>query len=325
VAIDVTDAVHPEVAATAALAARVIGLDIAGIDLVAQYISRPLAEQGGAIVEINAGPSLLMHLKPAEGQARPVGEAIVDNLFGEHDSGRIPVVGISGTDGKSLTARIVARMLHLRGSYVGLACAEGLYLAQRHIDKRDCANWASAQKLLLNRSVEAAVIENGSDTILGEGLGYDRCQVGIIINIDVPRHCGKYYIETAEQVCNVLRTQIDVVLADGVAVLNATDALVAQMAEYCDGEVIFFARDAESTLIAAHLQKGGRAVLVRDGRIVLVSGDQHVELLKLAHVPLLANNSDTKQVDSVLAAVAAAWALGVAPDLMRAGVTTFVI
>jgi len=109
------------------------------------------------------------------------------------------VVGISGTDGKSLAAHLVAQLLHLRGDYVGLACADGLYFAQRLIDKRDCANWASAQKVLLNRSVGAAVIENSSDTILGEGLGYDRCQVGIVTNIDAPRHFGKFYIETANR------------------------------------------------------------------------------------------------------------------------------
>jgi cyanophycin synthetase len=323
VAIDVTDEVHPDVAATVALAARVVGLDLAGVDLVAQDISRPLAGQGGAIVEINAGPGLLMHLKPAEGKPRPVGKAIVDNLFEAGDSGRIPVVGISGTAGKSLTARIVARLLHLRGDFVGLACADGLYFAQRLIDWRDCANWAAAQKVLLNRSVEAAVIENSCDTILAEGLGYDRCQVGIVTNIDAPRHYGKFYIETPEQVCTVLRTQVDVVLADGVAVLNAADPLVAQMAEYCDGEVIFFSRQAESEPITAHLRQGGRAVVVRDGAIVLVAGDARSELIKLVHVPVLAESNDPVQVDSVLAAVAAAWALSVTQVLIRAGLMTF--
>ncbi len=322
-AFDVTAKVHPEVAATVALAARVVGLDIAGVDLVAEDISRPLAEQGGAIVEINAGPSLLMHLKPAEGQAQPVGKAIVDNLFAVGDSGRIPVVGISGTHGKSLTARIVARLLHLRGNHVGLACADGLYFAGRLIDRRDCATWAAAQKVLLNRSVEAAVIENSSDTILAEGLGYDRCQVGIITNIDAPRHFGKFYIETPEQVCNVLRTQVDVVLPDGAAVLNAADPLVVQMAKYCDGEVILFSQQAESEPLAAHLQQGKRAVVVRDGSIVLVAGDEKSELIKLAQVPVLANSNDAVQLDSVLAAVAAAWALSITQVLIRAGLTTF--
>ena len=323
VAFDVTDEVHPEVAAAVALAARIVGLDIAGIDLVAQDISRPLAEQGGAIVEVNAGPSLLMHLKPARGQARPVGKAIVDNLFAEGESGRIPVIGICGTDGKSLAARIIARLLHLRGDYVGLACDQGLYFAQRLIDKRDSSNWVSAQKVLLNRSVEAAVIENSSDTILAEGLGYDRCQVGIITNINPVRHFGKFYIETPEQVCNVLRTQVDVVLSEGVAVLNADDPLVAKMAEYCDGEVMYFTRHAGSELIATHLQRGGRAVMLHDGSIMLVTGADRTALIKLEHVPLLENNRDTVQIDSVLAAVAAAWSLNIMPGLIRAGLATF--
>ena len=323
VAIDVTDEVHPDVAATVALAARIVGLDIAGVDLVAQDISRPLAEQGGAIVEINAGPGLLMHLKPAAGKPRPVGKAIVDNLFAAGESGRIPVVGISGTDGKSLAARFVARLLHLRGDHVGLACATGLYFAQRLVDKRDSANWAGAQKVLLNRSVEAAVIENSCDTILAEGLGYDRCQVGVITNIDAARHFGKFYIETPEQVCNVLRTQVDVVLADGAAVLNAEDPLVAKMAEYCDGEVMFFARHAGSEIVSSHVLRGGRAVAMREGSITLVSGDNQTALIELAHVPVLENNTDAVQIDSVLAAVAAAWALSISPGLIRAGLATF--
>lgn len=321
VAIDVTDEVHPDVAATVALAARVVGLDIAGIDLVAQDISRPLAEQGGAIVEINAGPSLLMHLKPEKGQARPVGKAIVDNLFAAHDNGRIPIVGISGSHGMSLTARILSKLLHLRGSYTGAACADGLYFAERQIDKHDAANWLSSQKVLLNRSVEAAVIESSCDTILTEGLGYDRCQVGIITNIDAPRHFDKFYIETDEQVCNVLRTQIDVVLKDGVGVLNAADPLAASLAEYCDGEVMFFAQHEKT--VAAHLQQGGRAVLLRDGNIILASAAAQISLTGLAQVPLLKSADEHAQIDSILAAVAAAWALDISVELMRAGLATF--
>jgi cyanophycin synthetase len=215
----------------------------------------------------------------------------------------------------------VARLLQLRGDYVGLACADGISFAQRVVDQHDCANWAGAQKVLLNRSVEAAVIENGSETILGEGLGYDRCQVGIITNIDPALHFGKFYIETPEDVCNVLRTQMDVVLIEGVGVLNADDPLVAPMAEHCDGKVIYFSRQPASELVAAHLQQGGQAVVVRDGGIVLASGSEHSKLIELAQVPVLA---DSAAMDSVLAAVAAAGALGVSIELMRAGLSTFV-
>lgn len=319
VAFDVTDSVHPDVAETVTLAARIVGLDIAGVDLVAEDISRPLEEQGGAIVEINAGPGLLMHLKPASGQAQPVGAAIVESLFPESENGRIPVVGICGTHGKTQVAHIVARLLQLAGKYVGLASSDGLSFDKRTVDKRNCATWAAAQKVLLNRSVEAAVIENSIATILSEGLGYDRCQVGIVTNLDPSCHFGEYYIETVEQVCNVLRTQVDVVLSDGVAVLNASDPLVAQLAEYCDGEVIFFSSDA--ALVAEHLAQAGRAVWVRDGVIVLGAGAQEIILFRLASIPVA--EAECQQLDNVLAAVAAAWALGIAIDLIRAGIATF--
>jgi cyanophycin synthetase len=323
VAFDVTDLVHPEVAETVALAARIVGLDIAGVDLVAEDISRPLAAQGGAIVEINAGPGLLMHLKPASGEPRPVGRAIVDSLFSERETGRIPVVGICGTQGKAQVARIVARLLKLDGLYVGLASRDGLFFDKRIVDKKDSANWAAAQKVLLNRSVQAAVIENSLETILSEGLGYDRCQVGVITNLDPSKHVGEFYIETAEQVCNVLRTQIDVVLKGGAAVLNGADPLVVPMAGYCDGEVIYFAREAELPAVTGHIEQGGRAVLVRDSAIVLCNGGDQTVLLKLAAVPMSADECSQSQLENVLAAVATAWALGISLDLVRAGIATF--
>ncbi|MCM8577931.1 cyanophycin synthetase, partial [Accumulibacter sp.] len=238
---DVTDLVHPETAATASLAARIVGLDIAGVDLVCEDIARPLDEQRGAIVEVNAGPGLLMHLKPAIGQPRPVGRAIVDELFPNGEDGRIPVVGITGSFGKTTVARLIARLLCLSGKQTGMACSDGLFIDRRCIDQGDSATWGSAHRILMNRSVEAAVFENGSDSILGEGLAYDRCQVGVITNVEVAKHCGRYDIETPEQVFTVLRTQVDLVLPAGAAVLNARQPMLVDMAPLCDGDVIFFA------------------------------------------------------------------------------------
>jgi cyanophycin synthetase len=315
VAIDETDDVHPQVAAAAVLAAQVIGLDIAGVDVVAEDISKPLTEQGGAIVEVNAGPGLLMHLKPASGQARPVGEAIVNSLFPSTSTGRIPVIGVCGTDGTTLAARLLAALLHLRGEFVGLACADGLFYAQKQVLRGDCADWKSAQKVLMNRNVQVAVIENSGDVILNQGLGYDRCQVGIVTNIDVAKHYGRNYIETPEQVCNVIRTQVDVVLESGVAILNANDPLVAPLAEYCDGEVIYFSSNSGDDLIEAHLQNAGRAVLVSEGRIVLAEGDKRE---KLAVLPAAGSDAN-----AILSAVASAWALQVPRELIQAGLSTF--
>lgn len=322
-AYDVTDDVHPAVAAVAALAARVVGLDIAGIDLVAEDVSRPLDEQGGAVVEVNAGPGLLMHLKPAEGQPRPVGKAIADSLFPEGDNGRIPVVGVAGSRGKTAAARLLAYLLKLSGKQVGLACSDGLYLGQRQVEAGDRTHWAAAHKILLNRTVEAAVFENGNPVILGEGLAYDRCQVGIVTNIDPTDLLPEFYVNDPEQLYTIVRTQVDVVLRDGTAVLNAEDETVARMADLCDGDVILFGRDGGHPVIADHRGQGKRVVFVRDGQVVLAGGQEEMPLATLDAIPLTAAGQPAGQVESVLAAAGAAWALGLSPDLIRAGLESF--
>jgi cyanophycin synthetase len=321
---DVTDEVHPDTAEVAALAARIVGLDIAGVDLVCEDISKPLADQRGAIVEVNAGPGLLMHLKPGVGKPRPVGKAIVEHLFPSGTDGRIPLVGVTGSHGKTTVCHLIARLLTLSGKHTGLASSNGLFLDRRRSSQRDCANWESAHRILLNRAVEAAVLENGGDSILTEGLAYDRCQVGVITNIDPARHLGRLYIETEKQLFNLMRTQVDLVLKTGAAVLNAKDPQLVEMAELCDGETIFFAHDADLPAITAHLENGHRAVIVRYGQIMLASTQGETALARLADVPLCEGGANREQVENVLAAVAAAWALGIPTDIMRTGIETFV-
>ncbi|WP_454763111.1 cyanophycin synthetase [Cupriavidus campinensis] len=328
VAFDVTDRVHPSVAAHASLAARVVGLDIAGVDLVAEDISRPLADQRGAIVEVNAGPGLLMHIKPADGTPRPVGPAIVDHLFppakdGSADDGRIPVVGITGTNGKTVVAKLVARLLQLSGKHTGLACSDGLFLDRRQVETGDRANWEAGHRILMNRAVEAAVFENDSGMILSQGLPYDRCQVGVVTNFAQPDHLGDYYVEDEDRMYNVMRTQVDVVLDSGVAVLNAGDARVVEMAELCDGDVIFFGQSADLPAIAAHRAAGKRAVFVRDGKVVLATGQNETALTDVSAIPLTYAGRVAFQIENMLAAVATGWALGISNDLIRAGVVTF--
>ncbi len=321
VAFDITDRVHPDVAATAALAARIVGLDIAGVDLVAEDISRPLEEQGGAIVEINAGPGLLMHLKPAEGEPRPVGRAIVDHLFDEGESGRIPVVGVAGSQGRPLVAKLVARLLQMHGAYVGLACSEGFYLNDRLVESGDRANWETGHNILLNRAVSAAVIENGCRVMLAEGLAYDRCQVGVVTGMDDSELLPEFYVEDAEQLAKVMRTQVDVVLPEGVAVLNADDARVLELAPLCDGEVLLFARSPATEALAQHLSVGGRAVYADAGRVMLATGAQAEPIAELAAIPLLAE--DAGRLAGILAAVGVAWALGLPAELIRACIETY--
>lgn len=319
---DVTDLVHPETAATAALAARIVGLDICGVDLVCEDISRPLDEQRGAIVEVNAGPGLLMHLKPANGQPRPVGRAIVDELFPNGDDGRIPVVGVSGSTGKTAVARLLAAIVGLSGRNTGLACSSGLFVGRRCIDPGDAANWGSANRILMNRTVETAIVENGCDAILDDGLAYDRCQVGIVTNVEPERHFGRHDVATAEQVFTILRTQVDVVLPGGAAVLNASQPMLVDMAPLCDGEVIFFAPDGDLPAVVEHRGRGGRAVFVRAGDVVFGSREHDTVITSLRLIPLTDAGRSAPQVDHVLAAAAAAWALGIAPEIVRTALET---
>jgi cyanophycin synthetase len=323
VAFDVTDLVHPDVAHQVALAARVVGLEIAGVDLVAQDISRPMAEQNAAIVEVNAGPGLLMHLKPASGKPQPVGKEIANHLFPPETDFRIPVVGICGEHGKTPVAEMIAHFLRLTNAYVGLSCSKGLYFGNRVIPNTNTSNWENARRTLLNRAVEAVVIENNHLSMLIEGLAYDRCQVGVVLNVDPKANFPQYAIYDEEQVFSIVRTQIDVVLPSGVAILNADDPMCVQMAELCDGQVIFFSQDPNSEVVKTHLENGSRVVLVGKQQITLKSGklDQ-----KSIPVPAHSESDSTAPWRGINlgAAIAAAWALDIPFNVIEAGAETFV-
>ncbi len=321
---DVTDLVHPEVAELATLAARVIGLDIAGIDLVAQDISRPLHEQGAAVVEVNAGPSLLMHLKPASGQARPVGQAIANHLFPPKDNGRIPIVGIVGYRHTASLAQLVAWLLHLSGSRIGMACSLGVFMDQRHVDTQDARGFEMGERLLINRNIDAAVFETSPREILLEGLPYDRCHVGLVADMPAFEGLQDLDVTSADNMRQVVRTQVDVVLREGVAVLNADVSAVAELEDLCDGEVMMYGLNPDSAILGAHRRQGRRSVFCRQGHVTLARGDQETTLLHLDLAPVarLLKHEDMS-VSHLLAAVACAWSLGVTPTLMRAGLKNF--
>jgi len=322
-AIDCTDQVHPDVAHAAVLAARVVGLDIAGVDLVAQDISRPLAAQGGAIVEVNAGPGLLMHLKPAVGSPRPVGRAICDHLFPDDAPGRIPVVGVAGSRDTAVLSRLVAWLIGLGGRHTGLACRDGLFLDRRRVDARNSANWEAGHRLLVNRAVQAVVVENGAETILRDGLAYDRCEVGIVTDLEGAEALAEFDITESDQMVRVLRTQVDVVLPEGTAVLNAADQRVAGLAPLCDGDVILYSTDPQAEALAKHQSSGGKAVLVRQDRVVLANGSSESFLPGLGRLTIWRATHVGVSLESLLAAVAAGWALGIPLNLIGAGVEAF--
>ncbi len=321
---DVTDLVHPEVAAQAVLAARVVGLDIAGVDLVAQDISKPLAVQGGAIVEVNAGPGLLMHLKPGIGQPRPVGQAIANHLFKPADTGRIPVIGLMGDGDTTRPAQLVSWLLHLKGLYTGLACADGLYMNQRKLQSTGGMDWENAQRLLINRSVQAAVFESDVRHLLAEGLPYDRCQVGVVTRMPKAQGLEDLYPGPDEKMPSYVRTQIDVVLDQGTAVLNAADAKVADLARHCDGSVVFYAHEESAPRLAAHAAEGGRVGFWRDGQLILKEGEREHAVLSAKRPAVARLLQDGRlNTDDILVAACVSWALDISTDLIRAGVKSF--
>jgi cyanophycin synthetase len=323
VAIDCTELVHPDIASLACTAARVVGLDIAGIDLVALDISRPLREQGGAIVEVNAGPGLLMHLKPAAGTPRQVGRDIVAHSFALGDMARVPVIGITGSQGKTMTGKLLFRLLTLHGWRCGLASSAGLFVDKRLLHRGDCANFENARRVLMNREVQTAIIENGAHQLLCEGLAYERCEVGIITQIDWSEDLSAYKVHSHAERVQVYRTQMDVVLPKGMAVLNADDPNIVELARHCDGQITWLCLNGNTPLIETHLTHGHRVVTLIEGDLTLIQGTKRHPLCSLKSIRVTPDDSDTTQTYNVLAAAAAAWALGLTPDLIQAGLLSF--
>lgn len=316
-AIDVTERVHPAVAACAVDAAKIVGLDIAGVDVVAQDISRPLNEQGGVIVEVNAAPGLRMHLEPSVGISRPVGEAIVDVLFPAGEDGRIPIVAVTGVNGKTTTTRFISHILRGTGKCVGMTCTDGIFVGDRRIDSGDCSGPQSAHSVLMNPSVDMGVFETARGGILREGLAFDYCDVAVVTNIGEGDHLGLSDINTPEELAKVKRCIVEAVSPKGHAVLNANDPLVVEMAAHCPGAVVFFAVDANHPVVVRHRGVGGRAVFVRDRQVVLAEGDHEEVLLSLERLPLTRNGQVVFQVENSLASIAAAWSLGIPLEVIR--------
>jgi cyanophycin synthetase len=322
-ATDVTDFVCPDIVSRAVDAAKAVGLDICGIDMIVKDVSKSLESQGGVVVEVNAGPGLRMHLAPSSGTPRPVGDAIVDMMFGESRTGRIPIVAVTGVNGKTTTTRLCAHIFRTLGRRVGMTNTEGIYFDGRRIESGDCSGPQSAQKVLANPLVDVAVLETARGGVLRAGLGFDRCDVAVVTNIGDGDHLGLNGVNDLEMLAKVKRVIVDVVPPHGFAVLNAADPLVAAMAEKCRGGVIYFAVSAENEIIQKHRAIGGRAVFIKRDFVVLAEGEVEIPLVALAHVPVTHGGRIRFQIENVLAAVAAASALGVPRDSIRTALETF--
>jgi len=321
-ATDVTDTVHPEIAARAIDAAQMVGLHICGVDMVCENMLVPLEEQHGGVVEVNAAPGLRMHISPSFGRGRAVGEAVMDTLFAAGDDGRIPVVAVTGTNGKTTTARLVNHMLASAGLRTGMTNTDGVYIEGRQTDSGDCSGPKSARNVLLHPHVDAAVFEVARGGILREGLGFDRCDVAVVTNLGSGDHLGLNFITTVEELAVLKRVIVRNVAPSGHAVLNAADPNVAAMAAGCPGHVIFFAADRMHPVMATHRAQGKRTVFVDNDAIVASEGAWR-ERVPLRDVPITRNGTIGFQVDNVMAAMAAAWAVGLDWETIRIGLATF--
>jgi len=343
-AADVTDLVHPDVVRDAVDAARVVGLDVAGVDVVACNISRPLSEQRGMIVEVNAGPGLRMHVDPSLGQPRPVGEAIVASLFPPGESGRMPIIGVTGTSGAAETCRLISQLLAAGGTVVGEASREGARIGTRQIAPEALATVGpergepttgpllreadAVRALLLNSSVEAIVAEVTPASVAAAGLGYDRGTVGVITSIgDGPLPASPGYAELTqltgvpdmtdlEDRVRLMATVADVVVPTGAVVLSADDPLTLTVRERIKAEVILMCESAESSEIADHIKQRGRAVVISGRDLLLLDGGEQEAMT------LPADLLRGRQRISAAAAVAAVWGSGLTAADIRQRVGT---
>ncbi|HEY9269043.1 MAG TPA: cyanophycin synthetase [Methylotenera sp.] len=322
-ATDVTDDVHPDLAASAVTAAQMVGLDICGIDVVCDSVLQPLEVQGGGIVEANAAPGLRMHLQPSFGKGRPVGEAIVSSIFAPGDNGRIPLVTVAGTNGKTTTVRLTAHILGCLGLRVGMTNSDGVYIQGKRIDTGDCSGPKSARNVLMHPDVDAAVFETARGGVLREGLAFDRCNVAVVTNIGVGDHLGLSFITTVEDLAVVKRVVVQNVAPDGMAVLNAADPMTAAMAAACPGAVTFFTYDREHPVMATHRAQGHRIVYVENNQIVAAQ-NHNEQRFDLASIPITRNGIIGFQVENAMAAIAAAWALNIDWKTIQTGISTFV-
>ncbi|MCQ8895874.1 cyanophycin synthetase [Limnobacter humi] len=321
-ATDVTDNVHPELAQMVIQAAQLIGIDVCGVDVVCQRVDESLEAQGGGIVELNAAPGLRMHLEPSIGKGRDVGQAMIDFMFAPGETGRIPIVAVTGTNGKTTTVRLIEQILRYHNLRVGFTGTEGVIVNGHLVDTGDCSGPRSALKVLMHPEADAAVLECARGGMLREGLGFDMCDVGIVTNIGEGDHLGLNFIDSVEDLALLKSVLVQNVKPGGLSVLNADDKHTVAMAKLTPGRVLFFTSNPENTVVAAHKAKG-MPVIVHDGRVVHVSHDGLEENIDLADVPLTNHGLFTFQVHNVMCAIGAALGLNVPFETIRAALATF--
>ena len=330
ISIDRTFDAHPDNVEIAEEAARLIGLDVAGIDFICPDITLPVREVGGAICEVNAAPGFRMHTHPTVGEPQFVAKPVVDLLFPPGSSSRVPIVAVTGTNGKTTTSRMIAHIFKGIGVKVGMTSTDGIVIDERLVVKADASGPRSARMVLQNPRVEMAVMEVARGGILREGLGYDRNDVAVVTNV-APDHLGMRGIDTVEQLADVKAVVVEAVPRDGFAVLNADDPLVRRMRRRCSGSIVWFSLQAPGTavrdLIDEHCRRGGRAVVLdptdKGDMIVIRHGKRTMQLAWTHLLPATFDGAALFNVANAMAAAGAAFAAGAGLHEIRQGLRTF--
>lgn len=301
-ATDVTDMVHPQNVFMAERIARVIGLDICGIDVMTTDISKPLADTGGAILEVNAGPGFRMHLAPTEGLPRNVASHVVDMLYPPGVTSRIPIVAITGTNGKTTTTRLIAHMVKMMGHKVGYTTSDGIYIQNHMSDRGDCTGPVSAEFVLKDPTIDFAVLETARGGLLRAGLGFHNCDIAVVTNI-APDHLGIRGINTVEQMARLKGVVPETVLPDGYAILNADDELVYDMRKGVKCNVALFSMDENNKNIERHSRNNGLSAIYENGYITICKGTWKMRVVKAVNVPLTYGGKARFMIQNVLPAV----------------------
>ncbi|MBD2081869.1 cyanophycin synthetase [Leptolyngbya sp. FACHB-17] len=322
VAIDRTDDIHPENIWLAQRVVKIIGLDIAGIDVVTEDISKPLREMDGVIVEVNAAPGFRMHVSPSEGIPRNVAEPVIDMLFPQHTNGRVPIIAITGTNGKTTTTRLIAHLFKQTNQVVGYTTTDGTYIGDYLVEPGDNTGPQSAQLILQDPTVEVAVLESARGGILRSGLAFNACDVGVVLNVAAD-HLGLGDINSIEEMARVKSVVAEAALPKGYVVLNADDPLVAAMASRVTAQIAYFSMNPQNELIRSHTQRGGLAAVYENGYLSILKGDWTLRIEQAINVPLTLGGRAPFMIANALAASLAAFAQGVRIEDIRAALMTF--
>ncbi len=321
--VDVTDIVHPHTVFMAERISRIVGLDICGIDFLTKDISKPVSEVGGAVIEVNAGPGFRMHLAPAEGLPRNVAAPVIDMLYPPGKNSRIPIVAVTGTNGKTTTTRLIAHMAKMMGYTVGFTTTDGIYIQNHLMMQGDCSGPGSAEFVLKDPTVNFAVFETARGGILRAGLGFKNCNYAIVTNV-APDHLGLKGIHTMEQLAKVKGVVVESVAPDGYAILNADDDLVFAMRERIQCKLALFSMDEDNPRIKKHMRENGMCAIYENGFITICKGEWKLRVVKAVNVPLTYGGRASFMIQNVLPAVLTAYFNGFELDDIKVALETFI-